>query len=223
MSLTFPRLPYTKPTAIACQPNGRLHLVTPDGGTRGSLLRDIGYGGKLEASRARRAWAALWIAAKAAGIPLTWTPGGTYRTLDNEIAAWHARMTTVVLNYPGMPAPRFYMGQWWYLRPGNASVATPGLSKHGDGCAVDIGYGLSPADTADQTADETNEVLRWLTAPADGYEGCNAVSLGWCWDYTDPNPNDETTIEAWHLNYFPGDQLPQRVVDIENMFGGPQP
>lgn len=76
-------------------------------------------------------------------------------------------------------------GKHWYLKPGYATVAKPGTSNHGLGLAVDTNHTV-------------RGVLGWLEAHAHEY--------GFEW---------EVTSEEWHVRYWPGDQIPQAVLDHE--------
>jgi hypothetical protein len=78
-------------------------------------------------------------------------------------------------------------GQTWFLRRGVATAACPGTSKHGLGLAVDVA-GATPGGRR----------LGWLER--------NAARFGWEW---------EVVGEPWHLHYWPGDNIPQAVLDHE--------
>lgn len=179
----LPVLPVVMPTDLAGIDNGRLpaHLLTSVGPA----------GGRLH-PLAARCWAATWIAARAAAMDLTYSPGGTYRTLEAQGSLFVQRWTTTPL--PGRTST-VYAGQRWWLRRGMAQAARPGTSNHGYGLAIDTASGTTPAGAQSLTP----PALRWLIA--------NAVSLGWSW---------ELQSEPWHLRMTTGDRLPQRVLDIEN-------
>lgn len=211
MTLTYPRRPVTLPTALACGGN--------NGKLAPSALADVGHGAKLEASCAARAWNALFVAAKAAGHDLTWTPGGCYRTFDAQASVFYQRMTTDPRIAAQPLVSRMFMGQVWYLKPGFAMVATPGTSNHGLGLAVDMASGPDPTHAIglaqpDQRDPAPESILEWLHSPLDG--GTLAEAFGWSWE-TNPALR---THEPWHLHYFPGDEVPQRVLDIEAFFAG---
>lgn len=198
----YPVSPITLPSSLACARNGELPS---------SALTPIGTGGRLEHTAAR-AWAALYIAGMADGVgPFTWTPGGTYRTLSMQQTAFADRWSPVP--QPGTLAPvtTFYNGGTYYLRTYQdsrgqwryvARTARPGTSNHGLGISVDIALGASQAD-----ADPITPALPWLVR--------NAASLGWSWEAA-----TKTAQEPWHLHYFAGDAIPQRVLDIEAFFAG---
>jgi LAS superfamily LD-carboxypeptidase LdcB len=133
----------------------------------------------------------MWGAAQGLEIDLTYTWGGTYRTLAQQEQVFLQRWqpTSVVAGSV------FYAGQRWRLRAGVARAAVPGTSNHGLGLAVDIAAGSSP-----RVARPITPHLPWLVD--------NAISFGWCWD---------TDAEPWHLNYFPGDAIPDRVSAFEDL------
>ena len=152
-------------------------------------------GGKLHRTAAR-AFRALMVAAKADGIDLTWTPGGTYRPLTSQESLFRERYTTTK---PLIPARSvFFAGQQWWLKRGVAQAATPGRSNHGWGIAVDAAEGVSPTECRALG----KQAIAWLLA--------NAASCGWSW---------ELQSEPWHLRYVAGDRIPQRVLDIEAFLG----
>jgi hypothetical protein len=78
-----------------------------------------------------------------------------------------------------------YKNQRWYLKPGYAQVATPGTSNHGLGLAVD-------------TKNESGPSLEWLEA--------YAHEFGFEW---------EVRSEVWHIHYWPGDDIPQAVLQSQ--------
>jgi LAS superfamily LD-carboxypeptidase LdcB len=159
-----------------------------------SELVPIGHGGRL-CREAARAWGALYVAGMADGVgPFTWTPGGAYRTYAQQETGFYARWTTTPPP-PDKPAhfTTFYLGQTWFLKPGNARSAVPGTSNHGLGFAVDIALGDDPSQATSITP-----AIPWLLR--------NAESLGWAWSLQS---------EPWHIQYVTGDTIPQRVLDIE--------
>jgi LAS superfamily LD-carboxypeptidase LdcB len=187
---------YPLPSALACgSKNGQLGM---------SKLVDVGPGGKLEATCAR-AWNALFVAAMAAGHRLTWTPGGTYRTIENQAVVFLQRFTTDP-SIPHQNVTRFYMGQVWYLKKGVAMAATPGSSPHGWGLAIDTAVGPDQAHAQGIGIDDdgnpaTSTALDWLVI--------NAPAYGFAWS---------TNSEPWHIQYVKGDDIPQPVLDMEAFF-----
>lgn len=146
---------------------------------------------------AARAWNALVHQLKVeTGITLTYT--GTYRSLTSQIHALFSRTSTT--RPAGSTWSRVYNGRRYYGRPGTAPVARPGTSNHGWGLAIDVaegGYSPSTWRGVSQAA------LRWLQA--------NAESFGFSWEGALSGSN----FEPWHLRYFRGDFIPQRVLDYE--------
>lgn len=189
MGTQLPVRPVVMPADLAGQRNGQL---AP------RLLVDLGHGGQLH-HQAARAWAALWVAAKAAGIDLTWTHGGTYRPLGQQERLFLARFTPTRL--PGRPR-RTWAGQQWWLKPGVAMAATPGGSNHGWALAIDLAVGTEP----DNAKSFGRPVINWLVA--------NVESLGWSF---------ELQSEPWHVRYVAGDRVPRRVLDIEAFLAAQTP
>lgn len=192
----LPVVAVIRPTDLIGVDNGALdpHLLTP-----------IGPQGLLHHTAAR-AWAALVAAAGTAGIPLTYTYGGTYRSLGDQMALFRSRYTRTEL--PGRPT-KVWLGQTWWQLPQTAMAAVPGTSNHGLGLAVDTATdsdwsdGLGPDDAASIVPH-----LGWLSA--------NAALFGWSWEGSPPN------IEPWHLHYMAGDLVPAAVLAYEQSLN-PQP
>lgn len=80
---------------------------------------------------------------------------------------------------------RVWNGRTYWQRPYTAAAAVPGTSNHGDAIAVDNKNTTKPA-------------ISWLLVHAEDY--------GWSW---------ELDSEKWHIRYFPGDKIPQAVLDFE--------
>lgn len=206
--MNYPTRPIVQPSSLQCAANGQL---------QSTLLTTIGIGGRLERTAAR-AWAALYVAAAADGWTddraLTWTPGGTYRTLAQQEAGFRDRWQTTPPDGGLPPVTTFYNGGTWWLRTYRGSdgrwryvarSARPGTSNHGLGLAVDVALGpdMNNADPL------TPDALTWLRG--------NAISLGWSWE-----PATLTPQEPWHLHYYAGDQLPERVLQIEAFLSAQQ-
>jgi hypothetical protein len=168
------------PADLRNEPNGQL----PAG-----LLTDVAAGARLH-HLAGRAWAALVDAAASAGVALTFTHGGCYRTYQQQETLFLERYTTDVLDRPS----KMWNGRRWYQRPGVAMAAVPGTSNHGLGLAVDTAIGTSP----DSARPLDDVALGWLLS--------NAARFGWSW---------EAQSEPWHIRYVSGDLVPPAVVDHE--------
>lgn len=201
----LPVLLVQTPPAVRLAHNGELAPT---------LLQTIGpNGGRLERSTAARCWNALYVAMAAAGFTgpdgLTYTPGGTYRTLGQQVQLFLERWRPAA---PEEPGAVLYGGAWYVLKPGVARAAVPATSNHGTGCAVDVALGPSPSAARSIASKAANGLtgLAWLTSPAPAAYGrvCNAVSLGWSW---------ESQKEPWHLHLC-ASRIPQRVADIEHYF-----
>jgi len=90
---------------------------------------------------------------------------------------------------------KVWNGAKWWKRHGVAMAATPGTSNHGWGLAFDACWlvdGKIIGITANSLA------MAWMEQ--------NAPSFGFYWN---------VKSEPWHLEYCPGDDVPQRVLDIE--------
>ena len=172
------------PSDLACVPNG--HLPS-------SLLVSLGPGlGSLH-HLAARSWLALQYTASEAGWPLTWTYGGLYRTLDQQISLFMQRWQSRPL--ASRPSVHYAGGLWW-LRAGVARAAVPGTSNHGLGLAVDVALGAHPS-----LAEPVTPALSWLVEHADEF------SYTW-----------EDQTEAWHIRYVSGDQVPPATLAFEERF-----
>lgn len=134
-------------------------------------------------SRAASAWRAMVAAAKKDGLTLKPTSRlDLYRPYENQRRIF---LTRFQLENNGSKVTRIFEGRTWYLKKGYAPVAVPGTSNHGWGLAVDV-------------AESSGERLAWLKK--------NALKFGFSWEVR-MGPN----AEAWHLRYFPGDQVPAAV------------
>lgn len=116
-------------------------------------------------------WTALQAAAKSAGYALTMT--GAYRTLAQQQQLFAERYTTQDTG----KEPRTYQGKTYWLKPGNAMVASPGTSNHGWGCAIDMALTVNGGMVA-------------VTAPFVTWVATVAVGLGFSWEDSEP----------WHIH-----------------------
>jgi LAS superfamily LD-carboxypeptidase LdcB len=164
--VAFPVVAVSEPAALRGHENGKL----PDsilgtvkgqaGGAPVTLLKDSSL----------RAWVALCAAARAEGhILKTNQPTSSYRTYAEQLAIWTRRMSTT--RWPGATKSRWWNGQLWWLKPGDAAVAPPGSSYHSRALAVDAGEERD-ADLPNEPFD--NDTLEWLRL--------NAVRFGWSWE-----------------------------------------
>jgi hypothetical protein len=180
--VTLPITPVTLPADLVGQPNGRIPS---------ELLVDVGPSGLLH-HLAARAWKALVADAAANGLPLTYTYGGTYRTIPAQTVLFESRYV------PGGAGGgcKFYKGGWWCKKTANLSTAAvPGTSNHGIGLAVDSAAGVHPQSA---TSISSHPQWPWFRANVERY--------GFSW---------ELQSEAWHIRYVTGDAIPQAVLDYE--------
>jgi LAS superfamily LD-carboxypeptidase LdcB len=185
---TYPVLPIIMPTKLKGFKNGEL----PD-----TLLRPVKGGGQLEA-HAATAWGAMQLAAHFDGIDLS-KHVGAYRPLTAQKALFTQRYkATQTGRVPEVT--RTVGGKTWYLKKGMAPAGTPGTSNHGWGLAIDVGSA-------------SGKRLRWLLG--DGFMTSNALKFGFSWQVSD---SKNKNFEAWHLQYFAGDKLPQAVVEAIDAF-----
>ena len=185
---TYPVLPIIMPTKLKGFTNGEL----PD-----TLLRPVKGGGKLEA-HAATAWSAMQLTAYFDGIDLS-KHVGAYRPLTAQKALFAQRYSTTQTGRVPQ-VTRTMGGKTWYLKKGMAPAGTPGTSNHGFGVAIDV-------------ASASGDRLKWLLG--DGFLTCNALKFGFSWQVSD---SKDKNFEAWHLQYFAGDKLPQAVIEAIEAF-----
>ena len=147
-----------------------------------NLLRPIEGKGKLH-HLAADAYEAMDEAANAEGIDLAPTSqADTYRSLAVQEYAFYQRYTDKPTPKQAKGKPKIYKGKAWYKKsPKLADLATPGLSQHNLGLAVDIAHA-------------SGKRLEWLLA--------NEHKYGF---------SHELDSEPWHIRYTEGDEVPQLV------------
>jgi hypothetical protein len=165
-------------------------LTVKSGELPDSLLNDIRPFGRLY-YKAALSYQVMKRAARAQGIMLVpISAGDTYRTLAAQTAAFLAR-------YQREPIPgattRTWQGVKWYLKRGNAPLASPGGSRHNLGLAVDFADMGSPA------------TWRWMCE--------NALRFGWSLEVMPAEP--------WHWFYYCGDKVPQGVLEAPTQPSAP--
>lgn len=180
--MTLPVASVSMPGDLRTAHNGQLP---------GTILVPVDGGGQLH-HLAARGFAAMKARAGGAGLDLTFTYGGCYRSYNQQEDLFRARYTTSIL--PGRPT-KIWQGVRWYLRPAMAMAAVPGSSNHGWGLAIDLAIGAAP-----QFARPIRPAMPWLLA--------NVRDFGFSW---------ETQEEEWHVRYVRGDQVPQDVLDFERI------
>jgi hypothetical protein len=144
---------------------------------------------------AARACRAMVAAAAAEGVLLDAT--GTYRSYDQQVALFTSRYTKSATG----GKTKKWNGVTYYQKPGVAMAATPGTSNHGLGVTAD----LAERTAAGQLQSVGEKTLRWLAANGPSFGFWNSVKS-----------------EAWHWPYFPGDDIPPAVSQMEGR-GLPRP
>lgn len=92
------------------------------------------------------------------------------------------------------------MEKRWYRLKDVVPVATPGTSNHGWGIAIDVAE-WNGRSIVGITA---SKAWPWLKA--------NAVSFGFSWEWS------AETKEPWHIRHLHGNDVSQRVKDVEAWF-----
>ena len=188
--MKFPIVKVIKPSNLRGVTNGDL----PEG-----LLRSVGKGGLLHVNAAR-AFEALRADAEMHGFALTYTWGGTYRTLQSQISLFERRYDKEFVEGRNVKTgSRTWNGVKYWKRSGVAAAATPGTSNHGWGLAIDMALDSDRSDGLDP--DDAVYI-----GPALNYLFINAERFGFSW---------ELQSEPWHLRYVKGDEIPQAVRDFE--------
>ena len=197
---TAQRRPITYPAGIDFASNG---LLRP-GQMRQSMAPGLGMISLHPL--ASRSWDVLQFNCwHETGQQLTVTSlADAYRNYQRQEATFRARMVDRYNPLTCTNVTRFWQGKTWWLRKGMAQVATPGTSNHGWGLAVDAALWV-------ETSKDRWEIRpvagnRWLFA----WLEANVVDHGFAW-------NNRT--EPWHLEYFAGDDVPERVLNLERLFG----
>ena len=141
------------------------------------------------------------------GIQLTVTSlGDGYRSFANQDWAFRDRYREHYNPITCTTQYKMYMGKKWWKRRGVAMVATPGTSNHGWGLAGDFAVWRESSqgrgDWKVRALASNKEGWTWMLA--------NAPSFGFF---------ANVSSESWHWEYCAGDNLPQRVLDVENFLG----
>lgn len=191
--------PVVRPTTLTGATNGKLPLA--------ALVSVFfpGYGHRSVEKTAARCWGVFALKClQATGKTLTVTPGGAYRTYDQQVAAFNTRMTTNPLLARVPFITRTWNGTKYYLKRGYAPVAVPGTSNHGWGIAFDTAI-WNGATAVGITSDP--KVWSWVQANADLY--------GFSWEGALPG---QPGFEPWHLRMYTGDKVPEAVLEVERYF-----
>ena len=149
-----------------------------------AMVTPITGGGKLEKCAAA-AWEEMVAAAREAGLKLVAVSAGdTLRSIAQQTAGFKSRYQTEPI--PGA-STKTWEGKTWYLKPGNAMLATPyddpanskaRGSRHLYGIAVDV-------------REAHGETLRWLVKNETKY-GFSHEVLG---------DHNGRGAEPWHIRY----------------------
>lgn len=137
---------------------------------------------------------------------------GAYRSYESQVALFLQRYTDTYLPLRNVTtSTRTYQGKTWYLRRGMAPAASPGTSNHGYGIAIDLGWwtGVNAPGLSD---------IAGITSKANGWKWLqdNAESFGFSWEGAKPG---QAGWEPWHLRHVVGNDVTQRVKDVERFLG----
>lgn len=180
---------FPRPTDLKDVENGKVPT---------SLRVAVAGGGELH-HLAARAWNALCAVALATqGLGLTYTHGGTYRTLGAQTTLFKQRYA---IGGEGGGCKNWNGEVWCKKSAGLATAAVPGTSNHGWGLAIDMAY---DDDFSDGIHPNDAEYIK--AHPAWGWLLAEARNFGFAW---------ELNTEPWHIRYICGDALPQAVLDYE--------
>jgi peptidoglycan hydrolase-like protein with peptidoglycan-binding domain len=138
---------------------------------------------------AARACRAMVTAAAADGVILDAT--GTYRSYEQQVSLFSQRYTKTP---QAGRKTKTWNGVKYWQKPGVAMAATPGTSKHGLGVTPDLAE-RGPGNKFQAVGPAT---LAWLAANGPSFGFWNSVKS-----------------EAWHWPYFPGDDIPAVVLEME--------
>src|SRR5699024_603734 len=97
-----------------------------------------------------------------------------YRSYDDEVAMLKQNYTKTSYKGKAKSSDRIFQGVRWVKKPGRPNTATPGLSNHGNGLAVDIHPG---------------PIQEWMKSKVKSYG----------WDWAEGRRNGEN----WHFVYMP--------------------
>ncbi len=180
------KLPYRSESNVIVPQVVRPHA---NGKIPRELLRPCGIRNFTMVEPAARACRAMVTAALADGVRLD--ASGTYRSYDEQLKMFTDRYITTPIE--GRPTKTWNGVRYW-LKPDNAGAATPGTSKHGLGLAPD----LKQRSASGRLEDLDSTTLSWLAEHAPTFGFWNSVKS-----------------EDWHWPYFPGDDIPDAVLQME--------
>lgn len=173
---------------------------------------------------AARCWNMLhWAGLSETGVTMTATSNADdYRSYDLQLRVFLERYTPTYVPFRNVLSDRRYGpdGALWYKRVAVSPVASPGTSNHGWGCALDGALWVQNFSGSWGIRSYQSNILffAWLSNPGwfpVGHPwrlgtGSNAESFGLSW---------ELEKEPWHLRMVRGDDVAQRVLDMEAYMG----
>lgn len=171
------------------------------------ILDDIKPSGQLH-HLAARAWEAMRAAAKEDNIDLVHV--GAYRPLTAQIDLFKQRYVKGDSG-DARKITRKWNNETWMLKPKMAPAGSPGTSNHGWGLAIDVAVKVD------------GQVLP-ITSDPDGKGGMksgldwmfkNADKFGFSWEV-----KEGAQAEAWHVRYYPGEDVPEAVAAFHAAKGG---
>lgn len=180
------KLPFRSESQVSVPQVVRPHA---NGKIPGELLQPCGLRNFTMVEPAARACRAVVTAALADGVRLD--ASGAYRSYDQQVNMFTSRYSTSPID--GRPT-KTWNGVTYWQKPDVAMAATPGNSKHGLGLAPDLMQ--RSAGGAAQRLDDTT--LAWLAEHGPTFGFWNSVKS-----------------EDWHWPYFPGDDIPDAVLEME--------
>lgn len=154
-----------------------------------ALLKPCGIRSFVMVEPAARACRAMVAAAAADGVRLDAT--GTYRSYEQQVQLFTQRYSKSPI---AGRRTKTWNGVTYWQKPGVAMAATPGTSKHGLGVTPDLAQ-RSASGALEGVGTAT---LAWLAAHGPSFGFWNSVKS-----------------EAWHWPYFPGDDIPAAVLEME--------
>jgi hypothetical protein len=156
------------------------------------LLVPCGIGSHRLAEPAARAAKAMVTAAAKDGVALG--ASDSYRPYAVQEREFKSRYSSKPI---AGRKTKTWNGVTYWQKPKTAMAATPGTSNHGWGVALDLAQGDgNPADPKSL----------WLNAKSLNWLAKNGPTFGF-WN--------SVKSEAWHWAYFPGDDIPPAVLEME--------
>ncbi len=127
-----------------------------------------------------------------------------YRNYQRQESTFLIRYLRTFVPLICLLATKIWNGVTWWQKRGYAMAAVPGTSNHGLGLAFDaaLWVEVSKGKWKIMPVGRNKQFFAWLEK--------NALDFGFAW-------NNKT--ENWHLEYFAGDNVPQRVLDVEALLG----